>query len=149
MIKQKIQENIITALKSKDEKTLSVLRYLSSQIHNKEIDKKQDLSNEEVIQLIRKQIKDLKEAILMFQRGDRQDLVCQNQEQIKILSSYLPAELSDEQLKREIKKIIEVNKNICKQNPKALMGICIKTLKSKADPKRIIGLFNQIIQAVK
>lgn len=109
MIKQKIQENIIKALKSKDEKTLSVLRYLLSQIQNKEIDKKQDLSDEEVVQLIRKQIKNLKEAAAIFQRGYRQDLVSQNKEQIKILSTYLSTELSDEELQEEVRKTIEQN----------------------------------------
>lgn len=91
MIKQKIQANIIKSLKSKDEKTLSVLRYLSSQIKYKEIDKKQDLSDEEVVQLIRKQIKKLNEAAEIFQRGERGDLATQNKEQIKTLSAYLPS----------------------------------------------------------
>jgi len=140
MIKQKIQENIIKALKEKDRKTLSVLRYLSSQIKNKEIDKKQDLSAEEIIQLIRKQIKDLEEALVMFQKGGREDLVRQNKEQIEILSNYLPKELSDEELKKEVKKIIEENKALYKNNPKALIGICVKTLKSKADPRRIVKI---------
>lgn len=144
MIKQKIQENAIGALKSKDEKTLSVLRYLLSQIQNKEIDKKQDLSDEEVVQLIRKSIKDLNEAAGMFQKGGREDLVSQNKEQIKILSTYLPEEPSDEELKGEIKKIIKENKDLYQQNPKALMGICVKTLKSKADPERIAELFSKL-----
>jgi uncharacterized protein YqeY len=144
MIKQKIQENIIKALKSKDEKTLSVLRYLSSQIKNWEIDKKKELVDEEVVQLIRKQIKDLKEAAAMFQKGGREDLVSQNKEQIRILSIYLPEELSDEELQGEIKKIIEENKELYQQNPKALIGICVKTLKSKADPKRIIKILNTL-----
>jgi len=149
MIKQKIQENIIRALKSKDEKTLSVLRYLSSHIQNKEIDKKQDLSDEEIIQLIRQLIKNLKDATVFFQKGGRQDLVSQNKEQIRILSLYLPPELSDKELKKEVKKIIEGNKDLYQQNPKALIGICVKTLKSKADPKRIVGLFNQLTQVLK
>jgi uncharacterized protein YqeY len=149
MLKQKIQENIIRALKSKDEKTLSVLRYLSSHIHNKEIDKKQDLSDEEVVQIIRQLIKNLEEAIVLFQKGERKDLIYQNKEQIKILSLYLPKELSDQELEREIKKIIEENKDLYQQNPKALIGICIKRLKPKADPRRIVGLFNQLAQVLK
>ncbi len=145
MIKQKIQENTIKALKSKDEKTLSVLRYLSSQIKNKEIDKKQELSNDEVVQLIRKSVKDLNEAAAMFHKGGREDLVSQNKEQIKILSIYLPPKLSNEEIKKEIKKIIKGNKALYQENPKALIGICIKALKSKADPKRIVKLFSEAL----
>jgi uncharacterized protein YqeY len=144
MIKQKIQQNIISALKSKDGKTLSVLRYLMSQIQNKEIDKKKELSDEEIFQLIRKQIKDLKEAAEMFQRGHREDLVSQNKEQINILSTYLPPELSSEELQEEIKKIVEKNKNLYQQNPKVLIGICVKELRSKADPKKIMDILNSI-----
>ncbi len=144
MIKQKIQDNIIRVLKLREEKTLSLLRYLMSQIQNKEIDKKQELSDDEIFQLIRKLIKNLEEAAKMFEKGGRKDLVSQNKEQIKILFAYLPPELSDEELKKEVKKIIEENNALYRENSKALIGVCIKALKSKTDSKRIVELFAKL-----
>lgn len=101
MLRQKIQENLIRALKEKDEKTLSILRFLMAQIKNKEIDKKQLLTDEEIVAILKKQVKELSEAKTLFQKGGRADLVSQNEEQIKILSAYLPQEISDEELKQE------------------------------------------------
>jgi len=144
MIKQKIQDNIIRVLKLREEKTLSLLRYLMSQIQNKEIDKKQELSDDEIFQLIRKLIKNLEEAAKMFEKGGRKDLVSQNKEQIKILFAYLPPELSDEELKKEVKKIIEENSALYQENSKAFIGVCIKALKSKTDSKRIVELFAKL-----
>jgi uncharacterized protein YqeY len=62
----------------------------------------------------------------------------QNQIQINILSSYLPTQLSDEELTAEIQKIISDNKELYDANPKAIIGIAMKSLSSRADPQRIM-----------
>lgn len=145
MIADKIQQNLIAALKAKDEVTLSTLRFLQSALKNKQIEKRKDLTDEEVIGVIRKQVKELTEAAEMFKKGGRQDLVGQNEKQITVLKAYLPAEISDEELKSEIEKIIAKNKETYEKNPKAIIGIVMGALKSKADPKRIMEILNQAI----
>lgn len=145
MIKNKIQERLFIALKEKRPDEVGTLRLILSQIKNKEIDKKKELTDEEIIQLLRKMIKDLDEAITMFQKGKRYDLVEKNNYQIKIVSQFLPQEISDAQLEIEIKKIIENNKELREKNPKAFIGICIKTLKTKANTQRIIKTLNQLL----
>ncbi len=144
MLKQKLQQEQIKALKTKDTKKLNILRYLLSVIKNKEIDQKGALSDEEIINIIRKQVKELKEAISSSKKAHRQDLLKENQKQLEIIQSYLPAELSDQELKEEIEKIINQNQELSTQNPKALIGICVKLLKSKASPSRIV----QVLQSI-
>ncbi|MEO0087874.1 MAG: GatB/YqeY domain-containing protein [candidate division WOR-3 bacterium] len=138
-LKTKIKNDLLTALKSQDRNRVEVLRYLLSQIKDQEIaQEREELSDEQVISLIRGQIKKLKEGLNFFQQAKRQDLIEKNQKEIEILSDYLPAEVSDEQLEKEVEKIISQNPNITQ--PGALIGICIKALKEKADPRRISQL---------
>lgn len=140
MLKNEIQQKLISALKDKDAVKTSVYRMLISQIKNKEIDKQQELKDEEVIQIVRKQITELKDAIEMFKKGNRDDLIAENNSQINILSEFLPPEITDEELHQEIEKIKAENQAIIEKNPKAIIGICVGKLKTKADPKRITAM---------
>lgn len=140
MFKQRLQQDQIQALKNQEKDKLNILRYLLAQIKNKEIEKQKELENEEIISLVRKQVKELQEAVSHAQNAGRQDLVEENQKQLNIVSSYLPQELTDADLKGEIEKILAENKDLYQKNPKALIGICIQKLKSKADPGRIVKI---------
>lgn len=140
MLKTQIQQDQITALKSRDTATLGVLRYIVAQIKYKEIEKKEDLSDEEVISVLKKQVKELKEANEGFEKGGRTDLIEENNRQIAVISRYLPAEMSDEDLQKEIDTLIEEKKDLIAQNPKVIIGICMGQLKSKADPSRISAI---------
>jgi len=144
MIQQKMQAEQIVALKTGQKEKLGILRMLLSRIKNVEIEKKTALTDDEVVVVIRKFAKELKESILAFEKGQRQDLLDESKNQLEIVNTFLPAEATDEELISEIKKIKAENQQIVQQNPKALMGICVKQLKSKAEPGRIIGLLNKI-----
>ncbi len=141
MLHKKIQEDLIKALKEKNATDLSVLRFLQAALKNKEIEKHEALTDEEVIQIIRKQIKELEDAASMFEKGGRVDLVTQNKEQITILSAYLPMEMSDEDLKKEVDRIIAANKELYDKNPKIVMGLCMKELRASVSPQRIAAFF--------
>lgn len=142
MLRQKLQEDQLKALKSGDKNKLQVLRFIISKIKNKEIEKKEELNDEETLIILKKFAKELKESIQAFEKGNRADLVEENKKQLEIVSQYLPVEISDEDLKKEIEKIITDNKTLYDQNPKAIIGICMKLLRSKADPSRIMKVLS-------
>ncbi len=144
MIQQKLHEAQLTAMKSKDSETLSTVRYILSYIQNRQIDKKAELTDEEVVEVLRKIAKELRESIDAFQKGGRADLLAQSKKQLELVLTYLPAEISDEELKKEIKGIIDTNKELYKKNPKAIIGICIGKLKDKANPGRIVNALRAI-----
>ncbi|KKQ24471.1 MAG: hypothetical protein US40_C0003G0009 [Candidatus Roizmanbacteria bacterium GW2011_GWC2_37_13] len=137
MLRQKLQDDSLAALKTGDKEKLSVLRFIIAQIKNKEIDKNPpaggELNDEETLVVLKKIAKELKESIEAFEKGNRPDLVKENKKQLVVVSQYLPAEITEEELKKEIEKIIADNKAIYDQNPKAIIGICMKQLKAKAD----------------
>lgn len=145
MLRQKLQDDQIAALKSGDKTKLNVLRFILAQIKNKEIDKRSELNDEETIVVFRKVIKELKESIEAFEKGGRKELAEDSKKQLKFASFYLPAEISDQELKEEIEKVIKENQAVFDKNQKAIIGICMKSLKSKVDPGRIMKTLQQFL----
>lgn len=144
MLRDKLQAEQIQALKSGDKERLEVLRFLIARIKNKEIDKQSELTDEEVVDVLRKQVKELDESIAAFEKGGRTDLIEQSRKQRDLITPYLPAEISDDELKNEVKRLMDTNKAAYEANPKSIIGICMKELKSKAAPQRIMAAISSI-----
>lgn len=138
MLRQKLQDDQLTALKAGEKIKLGVLRFILAQVKNKEIDKKSELNDEETMTVLRKVIKELKESVEAFEKGGRKELTAEYKAQLEVALVYLPKEISDEELKSEIEKVIKANQATFDNNQKAIIGICMKELKSKADPGRIM-----------
>ena len=106
-LKDKIKIEIVTALKSGDKRTVSVLRYLVSLIDKKEISLPLgQMDDGQVLAVLAKELKDKNESIEMFKKGNRPDLVAETEAEIEILKKYLPENLSEEEIRREVKKIV-------------------------------------------
>ena len=132
-MREKILNDIISAMKSKDKEKLSTLRLLKGAMQLEEINKKSELNDEDLINLIAKQIKTRKESIAEFKNANRQDLVEKIEKEIEILSEYMPEQLTEE----EVIKIIEEAFNEIKPNSmkdmKQMMAYLNPKLKGKAD----------------
>lgn len=92
MIKKQLQADQINALKSHKTSELETIRYILSQIKNKEIEKQGELNDEETIQIIRKIAKKIRQSIEAFEKGNRADLVQQYKTQLEVVGRYLPDE---------------------------------------------------------
>lgn len=143
MLRQKLQEEQISALKNKESEKLEVLRFVIAKIKNQEIEKKAELTDEETLAVLQKMKKELQETIEAAQKGERADLVESNQKQLAILQAYLPKELSDEQIEAEVKNLVAQNQEAMQANPKAIIGIVMKALRGKADPSRIMPILQK------
>lgn len=132
-------------MKAKDVLKLQTVREIISKIKNKEIDKGGPLVDEEVLEVVKKIKKEVLESIESFEKGGRADLVEETKKQLVIVTSYLPAEISDEELKAQVASLLEKNKDAIAKNPKASIGICMKELRSKADSARILAALKQIM----
>ena len=132
-MKQNLLNDLVAAMKSQDKETLSVLRMVKGAIQLEEINKKSELSDEDFIGVVSKQIKTRKESIAEFEKAGRTDLVEQTKKEIEILNKYMPEQLSEE----EVLKVIDEAFNTV--NPQAqsdmgkLMGFVTPKLKGKAD----------------
>lgn len=141
-MRNKILEDLVTAMKNQDKDTLSVLRMVKGAVQLEEINLKHELNDDEMITVLSRQIKTRKESIEEFKKGNRQDLIDKTQQEIDILSKYMPKQLSQE----EVEKVI--NDAFNKVNPQGpsdmgkIMGIVSPLLKGKAD----MSLVSRIIK---
>ena len=124
---EKITKDLTEAMKAKDTFRTSVLRMLKSTLKNEEINKKSPLTDDEVLEIIKKQVKTRKDSMNEYASYNRMDLADSLQKEIDILNEYLPEELSDEELEKIVKETItKVKAESIKQ-----MGMVIKTISSE------------------
>ena len=141
-MRERILSDLVSAMKSKDKETLSVLRMVKGAIQLEEINKKQELNDEDVITVLSKQIKTRKESITEFEKAGRTDLVEQTGKEIEILNKYMPEQLSEE----EITKIIDDAFNEVNPTSQSDMGKIMKVVTPKLKGKSDMGLVSKIIK---
>lgn len=135
-LKQKISEDLKSAMKAGDTAKRDTLRMLDSMIKNSEIEKKkreEGLSDEEVQVVIGKAIKQRRDSVTQYIAGDRQDLVEKENKEIEILSCYIPEQLSEEEIEVEIGKIILETGVTSASEIGKIMGLAMNRLKGRAD----------------
>ena len=107
MIRQQIIDDMNIAMKSQDSVKLGVLRFMLSEIKNKEIDAKHELNDDEVIGLLRTEVKRRNEAIVQFKQGNRMDLAEKEEVELLIINSYLPAMMETTDIEAVVTRVIE------------------------------------------
>ena len=105
-IASKIQADIITAMKAKDEHKLTTLRMVKSALKNKEIDKREPLTDAEETQILTTLIKQRRESVESFTKGDRPELAQKEQEEIGMIEGYLPQAASEDEVRTVIQGAI-------------------------------------------
>lgn len=134
-LQQRLMDEMKEAMRSGDSDRLSVVRLLRSTIKNKEIEKGkgQKLTEEEILQVIASAVKQRKESIELFEKGGRQDLVEKEKKEMAILQSYLPQQISDEELRTKVKEaIVQSGASDVKQMGK-VMKILVPQLVGRAE----------------
>lgn len=144
MLRSKLQDEQLQALKSGNRDRLETLRFILSQVKNREIEKKAELNDEETIVVLQKFKRELNESIEAAQKAGRPELEAQSKKQLEIVSTYLPAELGDDELKKEVERVIDANQDVYDKNPKAVIGVVMKELKGKAESQRILQILNTL-----
>ncbi len=144
MLKNKLQKDMVQALKEKDQTKLEVLRFLLSEIKYAEIEKKADLTDEEVIKLLQKEVKKRQEALDLIKKSNRQDIISKEEKQIEIIKSYLPEMISDQELEKVVDEMLSQNPTAT--NPGPIIGQIMSKLKGKVDGGKIASLVTQKLQ---
>jgi len=136
-LREQINNDIKTAMKAKNNAVRDALRLLSSAMKQIEVDERKELTDEDVIKIIQKQVKQRYDAMTQYKSAGREDLYEQEASEAVIFEAYLPQQLSDEELENALRAIItEVGAASLKEIGK-VMGAASKTLGAQADGKRI------------
>lgn len=145
-LKEVINNDLKEAMRGKDAEVLSTLRLLLSAIKMKEIALRKgeevSLNDEQVIEVIRSEIKKRNDSVLAYEQGDRQDLANKEKNEIKILEKYLPPSLSDEEIEKIIREEIGALEE--KDFGKA-MGKVMPRLKGKAEGGKISEIVKKVL----
>ena len=141
-MREKVLHDIVRAMKSSEKKLLSVLRMVKGAIELEEIKLKRELNDDEVIQIISKQIKSRKESIEFFEKGNREDLITATKSEIEILEKYLPEQMSMDEINNIIDEAFLTIKPTGVSDMGKIMAVIAPLVKGKAD----LGMINKIIK---
>ena len=149
-LQEQINNDLKQAMRGRQEQKVSVLRMLISSIRNKEIELrsagKDELTDEQVVEILKSEAKKRKDSILAYEQGNRQDLARKEKDEIIILQEYLPAELSDEEIEKIIKEIVASYGNASMKDFGKIMGQAMAKVNGKASGDRVSGKVKELLR---
>ena len=132
-----IQEELITAMKAKDKATITGLRNILGKLKAQRIDKGEDLTKQESIQILQSSAKQLKDSIDQYIKGGRDDLAEIEAFELALIKKYLPEHLSEDDLRALVRKTIESIKAESMRDMGRVMGTAMNELAGVADGKMV------------
>lgn len=141
---ERLNQDMKTAMKNKEKTKLSVIRMLRSEIKNEEIERQHTLNDEEVIEVLMRELKKRKDALQQFEEAGRDDLVQQLREEISVIEPYLPEQLSEEELRELVREVVQETGASSKADMGKVMKAIMPRVKGRADGK----LVNRLVQEV-
>jgi uncharacterized protein YqeY len=135
-IQETIQKDLVEAMKAKEALKLDVLRGIKAAIKNKEIEKSKQLSESEVLQVLQTLVKQRRDSIDQFTKGGRSDLVAREESELKILESYLPAAIGQDEIMAAVTQVIaELQASSAKDTGRVMKAVMGKLAGKRVDGK--------------
>ena len=148
-LNDQILDDLKQAMIARRKLELSVLRMLITALKNRKISLgsggKDDLSEEQIIEVIAGEVKKRKDSIVFYEEGGRKELVDKEREEIKILEKHMPEQISEEELKKEIKEIISSLGEVNAKDFGRVMGAVMPKFKGKADGNAVTAIVKEIL----
>lgn len=132
-IKGQIQEDMKSAMRNQEKERLAIIRLILSALKQKEVDERITLTDEHVISILDKMIKQRRESIVQFEAGNRPELAAKEAEEIKQIQHYLPAQLSETEIVAFIEAAIQESGAATARDMGKVMGILKPKLQGRAD----------------
>ncbi len=141
----KLQKDIITAMKAKDKDRLGVLRMVQAAVKQVEIDERRDLADADVVKIVSSYARKVKDQIKSYGEGGRQDLCSAAEAELKIVSEYLPAEMSDEDLEKIVRAAVEEAGASGPQDMGKVMKLVMPKTAGRADGGKVSALVKKVL----
>lgn len=147
-LKEQFQNDLITAMKERDEGRVSVLRMLKSAIMKFEVSgtQKSVATEEEVLQILKKEVKQRRESIDQFEKGGRPDLAVLEYKELAMLEAYLPEMMGETQVQAIVEEVVNQMNASGPQDMGKVMGAVMAQLKGQADGTLVRTLVQQVLQ---
>lgn len=144
MLKEKLLEDLKDAMKTKNVNKKNAVQMVRTAILQIEKDRGIEVSDEQILGIVAKEVKTRKDAITEYEQANREDLIEKANEEIKALEEYLPKQLTDEELVAEVKKVIEKLNATSMKDMGPIMKEAKATIGAQADGKRI----NEVVKSL-
>jgi len=139
-LKERITEDMKAAMRAKDSERLSVVRLLLAAIKQREVDERIVLSDADIVAVIEKMLKQRRDSISQFQAGGRQDLVDQEQFEVKVLGAYMPQQLTEQDIEQAVDAVITAAGAKSAQDMGKVMAALKPQLAGRADMAKVSAL---------
>ncbi len=130
---KKLQDEMKAAMKSGDKERLSTIRMLISEIKKVQIDKKKELSDEEIVEIIQRYAKQRRESIKQYREAGREDLAEKEEKELKIVQEFLPEQLSEEEIEKIVDEAIAETGASSMKDMGKVMKIVMEKVKGRAE----------------
>ncbi|WP_373988841.1 GatB/YqeY domain-containing protein [Duganella sp. BuS-21] len=144
-LKDQITEDMKNAMRAKEAGRLSTIRLILAEIKRKEVDEQIQVSDEQTVAIVEKMIKQRKDSITQFEAGGRQDLADIEKAELVVLSAYMPAGLSDEEIAAEVAAAVAASGAAGPQDMGKVMGIVKPKLAGRADMTVVSALVKKAL----
>lgn len=146
-VKEQLTEDMKQAMKDKEagKFRLSVIRMVRSSIKNAEIDRRKELSEEEVLDVLAREVKLRRDAADEFQKCNRSDLVESLEKEVAILMDYLPAQLTEEQIREFVVEAVTQTQATIAKDMGKVMTILMPKVKGRADGKLVNSIVREML----
>ena len=146
-LEDQIRNDMKEALKSGQKERLSTIRTALAQIKDERIKKRDNLNEEDVITVLMRAVKSRKDSIDMYRKGGRQDLVDKETAEMEIIQSYLPEQMSEDEVKKIIAEIVDSSGATDMKDIGKIMGPAMAKLKGKADGKLVQQIARSLLSS--
>ncbi|MCL6471683.1 MAG: GatB/YqeY domain-containing protein [Firmicutes bacterium] len=150
-LKDRLSEDLKSAMRAAPSDVsqkirVSTIRFLNAEIKNAEITKKSQLTDEEIVEIIQKQIKRRREAVEQYRKGNREDLAEKEESEAKILASYLPKQLTDDEIRELAKRAIKDTGATSIKEMGRVMSKLMPEVRGRADGKRVNEIVSELLK---
>lgn len=132
-LKEKISDDMKAAMRARESEKLATIRLITAAIKQREVDERIELNDEQVLSVVEKMIKQRKDSITQFEAGGRQDLADKEKAELEILAAYMPAQLSDDEIRAEVQAAVAQAGAAGPQDMGKVMGVLKGKLAGRAD----------------
>jgi len=146
-LKDRIQEDLKTAMRAKDKPRLGVIRLIMAAIQQKEIDERISLDNTQILAVLEKMIKQRRDSITHYQQGSRQDLVDQEAFEIEVIQTYLPQPFSEAELRELIEAVMKESGATSAKDLGKVMKLLKLRVQGRADMQQLSRQIKQRLGA--
>lgn len=144
-IQQQIVNDLKEAMKSKNMAKLSVLRMIISVVKNKELEKKDSLTDEEILTILTSEAKKRKESISSFKKAERPELVKVEEDELKMIQDYLPEQMTEEEIRTIVQEAVKTTGAQGIQEIGLVMKEVMPKIKGKADGNIVNSIVKELL----